>query len=99
MSVLTPPEEIKVEDPSEIPVEVEIGVDGLIVSKGSRSGLLLPQVAVEYSWDSEELLCHCCRKAWLPMDAWLESDTKIMKFKSIIFKEESPRGKVKRLEL
>jgi AMMECR1 domain-containing protein len=33
------------------------------------------------------------------MDAWLLPETKVMKFSSIIFKEEFPRGPVKKLEL
>lgn len=99
VSVLTPPEKIEVDEPSNLPEHVEIGKDGLIISKGSRKGLLLPQVAVEYGWDSEEFLCQCCSKAWIPMDSWLESGTEVMKFNSIIFKEETPKGKIKRVEL
>jgi hypothetical protein len=98
VSVLTPPELVEVEQPSQLPPNIIIGKDGLIIQKGGRSGLLLPQVAVDWDWNSEEFLCQCCKKAWLPMDAWLSPGTKVMKFNSIIFKEESPRGDIKRLE-
>ncbi len=99
ISVLTPPQIITVEHPSQLPEKIVIGRDGLIIQNGTRSGLLLPQVPVDWNWDSEEFLCQCCRKAWLPMDAWLLPETKVMKFSSIIFKERYPKGPVKKLEL
>jgi uncharacterized protein (TIGR00296 family) len=99
VSVLTPPQLIDKKKPLKTPKEIEIGKDGLIIIQGSKSGLLLPQVATELGWNSEEFLCHCCQKAWLPMDAWLHPNTKVMKFQSIIFKEETPRGNIKRVDL
>src|SRR5271169_651333 len=44
ISVLSPPRPIRPED-------VVVGVHGLIVTQGSRRGLLLPQVPVEWHWD------------------------------------------------
>ena len=44
VTVLTPPEEIKVEEHSEYLSEIKVGRDGLIVENGFSSGLLLPQV-------------------------------------------------------
>jgi uncharacterized protein (TIGR00296 family) len=99
VSVLTPPELINVKQPSDLPGRINVGKDGLIIQNNQRSGLLLPQVPVDWGWDSEEFLCQCCRKAWLPMDAWLLPETKVLKFNSIIFKEEYPKGPVKKLEL
>ena len=99
VSVLTPPEKIVVDGPDRYPDEVEVGVDGLIVSRGSSRGLLLPQVPVEWGWDAEEFLTQCCLKAWLQPDAWLLSGTEISKFRAIIFSEDVPRGAVKRVEL
>jgi uncharacterized protein len=64
--VLGPLEKI---DPAD-PEAIEIGRHGLVVERGSRRGLLLPQVAPEWGWDREEFLAHTCRKAGLPMDAW-----------------------------
>jgi uncharacterized protein len=49
---------------------IEVGRHGLVVSLGSRRGLLLPQVAVEANWDRETFLDQTCRKAGLPLDAW-----------------------------
>jgi hypothetical protein len=99
VSVLTPPERIMVNSPIDYPEHVEIGVNGLIVSRGLNRGLLLPQVAVEWDWDSEEFLTQCCLKAGLPPDSWLMPETQISKFRAIIFKEEKPRGPIKRVEL
>ena len=99
VTVLTPPEEIKVDDPKDFPSKIKVGQDGLIVKFGLNSGLLLPQVPVEYGWNSEEFLRHTCEKAQLPNDIWKNSQTKIMKFEGVVFKEESPNGQVVHVKL
>jgi uncharacterized protein (TIGR00296 family) len=99
VSVLTPPEAVEVENPKEYLAKIKVGEDGLIVEKGIFKGLLLPQVPVEWEWCEEEFLCQCCVKAGLPLDSWLTKGTKIYKFQAIIFEEETPQGKVKRLHL
>ena len=99
VSVLTPPELIKVSDPREYPQHVRIGMDGLIVERSWRRGLLLPQVPIEWGWGPEEFLCQCCIKAGLPPDTWLIGGTKIYRFQAIIFEETSPRGEVVRVSL
>jgi uncharacterized protein (TIGR00296 family) len=98
VSVLTPPERIVVESPLEIPIDIQIGRDGLIVERGYYRGLLLPQVAVEWKWDAEEFLSQCCIKANLPPDSWLLPETMISRFRAIIFSETKPRGNVERIE-
>ncbi|MGB9914634.1 MAG: TIGR00296 family protein [Candidatus Bathyarchaeales archaeon] len=99
VSVLTPPELVEVKKPEEYVSKIKVGEDGLIVEKGFFKGLLLPQVPVEWGWCEEEFLCQCCIKAGLPPDSWLTRDTRIYKFSAIIFEEETPEGKVKRLSL
>jgi uncharacterized protein (TIGR00296 family) len=94
VSILTPPEELDVDVPKDIPDRIEVGVDGLIVSRGNQRGLLLPQVAVDWGWDAAEFLTQCCLKAWLQPDAWLLLDTTISKFQTIIFSEVEPRGTI-----
>lgn len=96
VSVLTPPEVIKVVRPDQYPNMVRIGADGLIVKKGFRSGLLLPQVAPEWGWGPEEFLSQCCIKAGLPQDSWLFKGTEISRFQAIIFTETTPGGDVVR---
>ena len=97
VTVLTPPVEIKVDEPSERLKKINVGKDGLIVEKGYASGLLLPQVPTEYGWNTEEFLEHACQKAGLEKNAWKNRDTKISKFQGIIFKEELPNGKIMRI--
>ena len=99
VSVLTPPETIKVERSKDILGEVVVGRDGLIISRGYNRGLLLPQVSVEWNWDSEEFLAQCCYKAGLPPDSWLLQGTEVQRFQAIIFSEDSPRGRISRHEL
>jgi AMMECR1 domain-containing protein len=47
------------------PEEVEVGRHGLLLRVAGRSGLLLPQVAVEHGWDREEFLAKTAWKAGL----------------------------------
>lgn len=56
--------------PLDDPALLRVGEHGLIVSRGGRKGLLLPQVPLEQGWDREQFLRHCCLKAGLPPDAW-----------------------------
>ena len=55
--------------------EVEVGRHGLVVCRGGRRGLLLPQVPVENDWDRETFIEQTCRKAGLPLDAWRKGAT------------------------
>lgn len=64
---------------------VEVGRHGLIMSRDGRSGLLLPQVPVEWGWDRETFLAQTCVKAGLPRDAWREPATTILWFEAVIF--------------
>jgi AmmeMemoRadiSam system protein A len=65
LSILSPPQPIRAE-------EVEVGRHGLLITWHGRRGLLLPQVPVERGWDRTTFLMQTCRKAALPMDAWLQ---------------------------
>ena len=67
--------------------EIQVGRHGLIVRRGPRSGLLLPQVAAEYGWDRETFLSHTCAKAGLPEDSWREAGTEIEIFGAEVFGE------------
>jgi len=94
VSVLSKPEIVSVNDPKEYVEKVIVGRDGLIAEKGGYRGLLLPQVPVEWKWDSETFLCHTCQKAGLDQTAWLDEGFKLYSFQAQIFTEESPRGNV-----
>ena len=94
VTVLSVPVEINVANSSEYLSIIKIGRDGLIVDNGYASGLLLPQVPVEYGWNVEEFLNHTCEKAGLDYESWKEKSTKISRFEGVIFREESPNGPV-----
>lgn len=64
---------------------VEVGRHGLLLRKGGRQGLLLPQVPLEWGWDRDAFLQHTCRKASLPLDAWKDPATEIWWFEAVVF--------------
>ena len=99
VSVLTPPESIRELNPEQYPSIVRVGVDGLIIKRGGRSGLLLPQVATEWGWGSDEFLSQTCIKAGLSPDAWLLPGTDVSRFQAIIFAEITPGEEIKREEI
>ena len=82
ISALTPEREVHALD------AIHIGRHGLIVERGHRRGLLLPQVAREHGWDVETFLEHTCMKAALPPGAW-KSDARILIFEAEVFGEQA----------
>lgn len=92
LSVLTKPEKIEAKKVDDYFAAIEIGRDGLMIKDEFGSGLLLPQVPEEWSWDKEEFLNQTCRKAGLEPDCWRDMRKKIFKFQAQIFTER--HGKV-----
>ncbi len=80
VSVLSPLTQVKAED-------VRPGVHGVLIRRGSRSGVLLPQVATEHDWDRPTFLAHTCMKAGLAPDAWRDPATEIRVFTAQVFHE------------
>lgn len=78
-------------EPCKDPEQVVIGHHGLIMKKGLRQGLLLPQVPVEWGWDRVQFLRQTCVKAGLPQEqwekAWKDEDTQLYWFEALIFNE------------
>lgn len=70
------------------PATIVVGKHGLIVTRGTNRGLLLPQVATEWKWDRETFLAQTCVKAGLPEDAWKQQGTKIECFSADVFSEK-----------
>ncbi len=81
ISILSPMEDIA-------PQEVEVGRHGLLITRGARRGLLLPQVAVEWKWNREQFLEETCLKAGLPPDAW-QHGARVQAFTAQILEEAS----------
>ena len=94
VTVLTPPKKIIASNPEEYLKQIKVGRDGLIVKHGFYSGLLLPQVPIEYRWNEKEFLEYTCEKAGLPKNYWKNPEIEIQKFEGIVFKEENPDGPV-----
>ncbi len=69
------------------PEEIEVGRHGLLITRGSRRGLLLPQVAPEHGWDRQDLLEALCRKAGLERGAWRQARTDLSAFEAISWSE------------
>jgi AmmeMemoRadiSam system protein A len=67
------------------PSTVVAGVHGLVIERGGRRGLLLPQVATEHGWDREGFLRQLCLKAGLPQDAWQAQDVRLFSFTAQVF--------------
>ena len=81
ISILSPIEKINSIE------EIIIGEDGLIITKGMKRGLLLPQVATENNMTKEEFLSHTCMKAGLSPNEWKSSGVQIEKFSAVVLKE------------
>jgi AmmeMemoRadiSam system protein A len=86
ISVLSPLENVRGSE------NIEIGKHGILLKKDYKSGLLLPQVATRYGWDSKEFLKQTCLKAGLSVDAWRDEDCEINVFSAIVFKEGEHGG-------
>jgi AmmeMemoRadiSam system protein A len=86
VSVLEPPVEIP--DASHFVA----GRHGIVVERGGRRALLLPQVAGEMGWGAEQMLDAVCRKAGLPGDAWKDRATKLSTFEASYFDEDESPG-------
>ncbi|MGD8896861.1 MAG: AmmeMemoRadiSam system protein B [Acidobacteriota bacterium] len=52
--------------------DIQIGTHGIILEKGDKAALFLPQVATQNGWSIEETLTALARKAGLPRDGWKE---------------------------
>ncbi|MFL6474646.1 MAG: TIGR00296 family protein [Nitrososphaera sp.] len=94
VSILSPPQEIRAENPADYRKEIAIGRDGLLLRWRFGSGLLLPQVPLELNWNTDEYLANICYKASAPPDVWLDPQSKLFKFQAEVFKEVNPNGEI-----
>jgi len=81
ISVLTPMAPVPGAD------HIVVGRDGVLIRKGDRSAVFLPQVAPEQGWGRDEMLEHLCLKAGLPPGSWKEG-AKLLTFQAVVFSEE-----------
>jgi AmmeMemoRadiSam system protein A len=80
ISVLTPMQPVASAN------EIVVGRDGVLLQKGGRSAVFLPQVATENHWNRSEMLDNLCRKAGLSFGCW-KQDTKFQVFQAEVFSE------------
>ena len=69
---------VRLDDPSAF----RPGTDGIVVRRGGRRGLLLPEVADTVGHGPTDMLVACCRKAGLPGDAWRDPGTELRVFRT-----------------
>ncbi len=81
ISVLSPPEPIKSYS------DFKVGKHGIILRKGSKGAVFLPQVPVEQEWDAETTLTHLSLKAGLSSEAWKDESCKFRVFEAVRFSE------------
>ena len=68
------------------PRQVKVGIHGLYLTRGGRSGVLLPQVPVEQGWNLDEYLDYICKKAGLPPGSYDAPDAQLLTFTAVILK-------------
>ena len=81
ISALTPP------SPVASAQAIRIGTDGMVMNKGGRSAVFLPQVAPEQGWDLETTLANLSMKAGLAPDAWKDGAS-FQVFQAEVFGEQ-----------
>jgi len=69
------------------PWQVKVGVHGLYIRRGGRSGVLLPQVPVEQGWNLNQYLDYICVKAGLPPLSYEAPDAELFTFTAVVFGE------------
>lgn len=68
------------------PADFQIGRHGLLIAARGRSGVLLPQVAVEYGWGPETFLSQVCVKAGLEPQTWKSPKAELYAFEGEVFR-------------
>ena len=69
--------------------EIELGKHGVIIKKGLRSGVFLPQVATETGWSKEEFLGQLCwQKAGLAPNCYRDKSIELTVFTAQVFSEK-----------
>jgi len=66
---------------------IRLGTDGVIIRKGDRQAVYLPQVAAETGWSLDMFLGSLCRKAGLPRTAYREKGMDFYIFQALVFHE------------
>lgn len=72
--------------------KIRLGIDGVWIKQGFRSGVFLPQVATETGWDLDTFLGNlCAHKAGLPYNTFKNADTEIYIYQVEKFEEKNEK--------
>lgn len=75
------------------PENIKMGEHGVMVKKGNRCGVFLPQVQAETGWEMSEFMERLCvDKAGLAPDAWRTQEAEIFIFTADVFTEKDRAG-------
>lgn len=77
ISVLTQPQKVASYQ------DIRVGIDGVILHDGAKSGLFLPQVALEFGWNLTTLLEQLSLKAGLDKESYKNKTAKFELFQTI----------------
>jgi AmmeMemoRadiSam system protein A len=67
--------------------DMELGVDGIMVTLGNARGILLPQVAIEQPMSKEEFVSIASKKAGLGASGWKIPGAQLSRFRVLIISE------------
>jgi uncharacterized protein (TIGR00296 family) len=68
------------------PLGLVAGQHGVLVEKGKRRGVVLPQDGAGYDWDGARLLTQACLRAGLPEEGWkAASPPRLLRFTAEVF--------------
>jgi len=73
--------------------QIQVGQHGVIIRRGLKQAVYLPQVASEQGWGREEMLENLCLKAGLSKDAWKKEGTRFYVFTAEVLEEGSTTDK------
>ena len=74
-------EDITSPNPREYINKINLGVDGLILNKGMRAGVIMPKIPIERKWTVAESLENLCERAGIDRNSWTDPSTRIFKFR------------------
>jgi AmmeMemoRadiSam system protein A len=88
VSVLTIPRRLEFEDAEDLKKKLLPGVHGVILNRGGRSAVFLPQVWRQLP-DKERFLENLCMKCGLSRHAWKETGTRVSVYEAEYFSDRS----------
>lgn len=87
VSLLTPPQPMRVTDQADLLAQLRPGIDGLMIEDGAARALFLPSVWEQLP-DPERFLSHLRLKAGLAPDHW-SAGLRASRFQAVEFKDET----------